>query len=76
MKTIIRTLVIASLAVSAVSAFANNWQWTLDQIKADQQRCAKRTAAEHAKLNPAKPETAKLKAVEPDRKPASNPPAK
>ena len=49
MKRMLITLTIATLGFAAVPASANNWQWQLDQIKADQQRRAKCHAAEQAK---------------------------
>ena len=76
MKNIIRTLFIASFAFIAVPTLANNWQWQLDQIKADQQRSAKRATAEQKTAYSPKPETSKPKVIEQDRKPAPNPPAK
>lgn len=76
MKRFIGCLIIASFALVAFPAFANNWQWQLEQIKADQQRRAKRAAAEEAALQLVKPDAAKQKATLPDRAPAPTPPAK
>ncbi|MBL8524814.1 MAG: hypothetical protein JNN20_14070 [Betaproteobacteria bacterium] len=50
MKRIIHSiLIITSVGIADVPAFANNWQWQLGQIKADQQRRDKCHAAEQAK---------------------------
>lgn len=47
-RIILSILVITSVGVTTIPAFANNWQWQLDQIKADQQRRNKCHAAEQA----------------------------
>lgn len=49
MKRLFTILAIAIVGVTALPTFANNWQWQLDQIKADQQRRVKCHAAEQAK---------------------------
>lgn len=69
MKRIVTILAIATFGVTALPSFANNWQWQLDQIKADQQRRAKCHAAEQAKLLKDKMTDAQKKAAQPTTTP-------
>ena len=51
MKRIYTVLASAAFATVAIPSYANNWQWQLDRIKSEQQRCiGNHLAQEQARL--------------------------
>lgn len=76
MKRTQTLLVAMSLAIGSTSALANNWQWQLDQIKADQQRRVQCHAAEQDKHGKARTPAPELQVTEPEHKIAPSSPVK
>ena len=76
MKRIITFQIMATPGLAANTAFANNWQWQLDQIKADQHRTQQHSTPAQPKLAIEKSTAAHNKAEATEANPIAIPPVK
>ena len=76
MKRIVTVLTMATPGFAAGPAFANNWQWQLDQIKANQHRTEQHHAPAQPKLAIEKSTAEHNKAEATKANPAAIPPVK
>ena len=79
LKSVVRTgiiILVASMVFAISPAFANNWHWDLDQIKANQKRAEQRRANAQVTVVLEKSATERDKAEAEKAKPAATPQVK
>ena len=79
LKSVVQTgiiILVATMVFAIGPAFANNWQWDLDQIKANQKRAEQRRANAQATLMLEKSAAERDKAEAEKAKPAATPQVK